>query len=258
MIAYFPKPNFIPVAISDCELNCKHCMGKYLNGMIKIGDREGLLKLGEKFKGYGILISGGFNRNGELINLNKMIDAIKKLRERFYIAIHPGFVDKKMADQLVEACDIAFVDLPSDNAIKNVFNLEKKSDDYFANMNRLIEAGNEITPHITIGLNYGKVEEWEVIDKLKNYKIKKIVLNIVMPTPFTPFENLAINKEEVLKFIEYSKGFNFSIGCMRPRKFDVELVKLGIKEIAIPSKKAMQEAKKVEIRNFCCGLQKFK
>ncbi|MEM2715097.1 MAG: hypothetical protein QW762_00075 [Candidatus Thermoplasmatota archaeon] len=258
MIAYFPKPNFLPIAISDCKLNCKHCMGKYINGMIKIKNREELLKFGEKFKGYGLLISGGFNKRGELINLPKMLPAIKKMREKFYIAIHPGFVDKKMAQKVAEACDIAFVDLPSDNAIKNVLNLEKSSYDYFMNMECLIDAGIEVTPHITIGLNYGKIDEWKIMKRLKEYKIKKIVLNIIMPTHATPFEKLKIKKYEILKFINYSKKFNFSVGCMRPRKFDVDLIKHGIKEIAVPSKKAMEMAKKIEIRNFCCGLQKFK
>ncbi|MEM2935233.1 MAG: hypothetical protein QXF32_02585 [Candidatus Thermoplasmatota archaeon] len=256
MIAYFPKPNFLPIAISDCELNCKHCVGKYLNGMIKIKNKDELLKFGEKFKGYGLLISGGFDREGRLLNLDKMIASIKKLRKKFYIAIHPGFVDEKMAQKMVEACDIAFVDLPSDNAIKNVLNLEKSSNDYFKNMDCLIDAGMELTPHITIGLNYGKIDEWKIIDELRNYKLKKIVLNIVMPTHATPFEKLKIQKDEILKFIDYSKNFNFSVGCMRPRKFDVDLVKHGIKEIAAPSKKAMEMAKKIEIRNFCCGLQK--
>jgi len=255
MIAYFPKPNFMPVAISNCELNCKHCMGKYLNGMIKVKNREELLKFGEKFKGYGMLISGGFDREGRLINLDKMIEVIKKLRKKFFIAIHPGFVDEKMAQKVAEACDIAFIDLPSNNAIKNVLNLEKSSADYFMNMARLIDAGIEVTPHITIGLNYGNVEEWKIVDELKNYKIRKFVINIIMSTPKTPFENVKIEKDDVLNFIDYSKKFNFSIGCMRPRKIDVDLVK-HVKEIAIPSKKAMEMVKKVEIRNFCCGLQK--
>ncbi|MBC7128879.1 MAG: radical SAM protein [Thermoplasmatales archaeon] len=224
--------------------------------MIKIKNGQELLKFGEKFKGYGMLISGGFDREGGLINLDKMIEVIKKLREKFFIAIHPGFVDEKMANELYEACDIAFVDLPSDNAIKNVLNMEKSSTDYFMNMARLIDAGIEVTPHITIGLNYGKVEEWKIIDDLKNYKIRKVVINIIMPTPKTPFENVKVKKDDVLNFIDYSKNFNFSIGCMRPRKFDVDLVKHGVKEIAVPSKKAMETAKKVEIRNFCCGLQK--
>lgn len=257
MIAYFPKPNFMPVAISDCKLNCKHCMGKYLNGMIKIKNKEELLKFCEKFNGYGLLISGGFDREGKLINLDRMLPAIKKIRKKFFIAIHPGFVDKKMACGLADACDVAFVDLPSDEAIKNVFNLNKSSNDYFMNMECLIDSGIEVTPHITIGLNYGKIDEWKIIDELKNYRIKKIVLNIIMPTEGTPFEKLKIERDEILKFLEYSKGFNFSIGCMRPRKFDEELIKNGVKEIAVPSKKAIQ-GKKIEIRNICCGVQKFK
>ncbi len=257
MIAYIPKPNFVPVAISSCRLNCKHCMGKYLEGMVKICTPDELIKFGEGFKGNGLLISGGFDKNGKLINLEKMIPAIKKLN--IYVAIHPGFAGE-IAEEIAEACNIAFVDLPSKNAIKNVFGLEASVEEYFKNMELLIDAGIKVSPHVTAGLNYGKIEEWEIIDELKSYKFEKLVLNFIVPTTKTPFEKVRIDRQEAIEFIkEVKKKFsNIAIGCMRPRSLDVDLIKEGIKEMANPSKKAMNYAKekgiRVEIRQYCCGI----
>ncbi len=264
MIAYFPKPCFIPVAISDCKLNCKHCMGRYLKQMLKLETEKELLKFGLSFKGNGILVSGGFDEKGRLINLEKMLPVIEKLKDRIYIAIHPGFVNEELADEMAKACDIAFVDLPAKNAIKNVLKLNATVEDYFENMEKLMEAGIKISPHITVGLNYGKIEEWELLDKLKNYKIEKLVLNFIVPTAKTSFENVRINEEEAIEFVKEAKNKvkNVVIGCMRPRNLDINLIEAGIKEIANPSKKALEYAKEkgimVEAKPYCCGIKIFK
>ena len=260
MIFYFPKPNFIPVAISKCELNCKHCMGKYLKQM-EIMNGEELLNFAKNYNGIGFLISGGFDKEGRLIGLKETLPFLKKLKNKFYIAIHPGFVDDELSKEIANACHVAFIDLPSENAIKNVFGLNASTEDYFENMDKLLNAGIKVVPHITIGLNFGKIEEHDVLDKLKEYKnkIEKLVLNIVIPTANTPFEKVKISKEEVLEFVRYAKdNFKVSIGCMRPRGFDIDLIDMGINEMATPSKKAIEYAnskfKKIGIKNYCCGL----
>ena len=261
MIFYFPKPNFIPIAISTCKLNCKHCMGKYLKQMKTIDEGEKLIKFAKNYNGIGFLISGGFDKEGRLIGLKEMLPTLKKLKNRFYIAVHPGFVDDELSKEIANACHVAFIDLPSENAIKNVFGLNASTEDYFENMDKLLNAGVKAVPHITIGLNFGKVEEYDVLDELKKYKneIEKLVLNIVVPTTKTPFEKVKISKEEVLEFVRYAKdNFKVSIGCMRPRSLDIDLIDVGINEMATPSKKAIEYAeskfKRIEIRNYCCGL----
>lgn len=261
MIFYFPKPDFIPIAISKCKLNCKHCMGKYLKQMKQIRNAKQLMKFSEKYNGIGFLISGGFDREGRLIGLKEILLAIKELKNKFYIAIHPGFVDKKLAEEIAKACHIAFVDLPSNNAIKKVFGLKKSIDDYLKSMENLLDAGIKVSPHITVGLNFGEIEEYELLDRLKQYKIEKLVLNIVIPTTKTPFESVKVNKEEVLNFVKYTKNKikNIAIGCMRPRDLDIDLINAGIKEMAVPSKKAIGYVKEkgIEIKrkNYCCGIK---
>ena len=253
MIAYFPKPEFIPIAISKCMLNCKHCYGKFLRQMIFIDKPEKLLEFGKKFGGNGILISGGFDKNGKLINLEKMLPSIKKLKEKFYVAVHSGFVDKKMAEEIANACHIAFIDLPSANAIKNVIGLKVRQEDYFINMDKLIEAGIKVSPHITLGLNFGKIEENEILDEIKNYNIEKLILNIAIPAVKTEFENVILDEGEVIKFIKEAKRKvkRLAIGCMRPRSIDEKIAKV-VREIALPSKKILKFV--IEKKRYCCGV----
>ncbi len=263
MIVYTPKPDFIPIAISDCKLNCLHCMGRYLKQMLQIYEAEKLLEFGKNYRGKGFLISGGFDRKARLINLEKMLPAIERLSNKFYVAIHPGFLNEDIAAKVAGACHIAFVDLPGENAIKNVFRLNASPYDYFHIMEMLLERGARVSPHITAGLNFGKIEEWEILDELKGYKVEKVVLNFILPTAGTPFENVDINVDEAVEFIkEAMKKFrHIALGCMRPRKLDISLIKAGIKEIANPSKEAMkyilQKGIKFERRNYCCGIRDF-
>lgn len=234
-------------------------MGKYLKQMVKANSPEKLIKFCRNFRGNGILISGGFDKSGKLINMEKMLPVIKKLRERLFIAIHPGFLNEREAENVSEACDIAFIDLPSENAIKNVFGLKASFEDYIKNMEILIDSGIRVSPHVTIGLNHGKIEEEHIIDEIRKYKFEKLVLNLIVPTAKTEFEKVSLKREEVIDFIIDAKRKikNVVIGCMRPRSYDIDFIKTGI-SIANPSKKAIKYLKengiKAEYKNYCCGI----
>jgi len=256
MIAYYPKPKFLPISISPCKLMCKHCMGKYLNGMIKIYDENKLLQLYKKELN-GILISGGFDRNGKLINLERMIPAMKKLREKFCVAIHPGFIDAEMVEKLKESVDIAFVDIAANNGIKNVYGLDATTDDYIRNMENFIDARIDVSPHITVGLNYGKIEEWELIELLRNYRIVKLVIDVIMPTKGTPFQNVEIDLNMLEEFFKESrkKFKRIALGCMRPRHLPIDSIAYdaGINEIALPSPRLLKKVRDFEKKEICCG-----
>ena len=239
MIAYYPMPKFIPVSISPCQLFCKHCMGKYLKGMKKIYEGKELIKL-KKLDLNGVLISGGFDRRGRIKNLQKMLPYMKELKKKFCVALHSGFVD-----------------LPSSNGIKNVYGLDAKTDDYFQNMEYFIDADIMVSPHITAGLNYGNIEEWELLDELKGYKIVKLVVDVIMPTPETPFENVSIDMDGLRQFFRETrkKLKRVALGCMRPRgrRIDEIAYEEGIKEIALPSLKLLKKIKNFEKKEVCCG-----
>lgn len=260
MIAYCPKPYFMPVSISHCLLNCAHCRGIYLHQMVRAHSEDELLAFGEQFKGHGMLISGGFDRDGRLINLKKIHSTLSLLKERFFIAIHPGFIDETLAEEISASCHMAFVDIPADEAISPVFGLNASTDDYIHTMEMLLDAGVKVSPHITIGLHFGEVKEYEVFDRIKNYRYEKLVLNVVVPTAHTPFEKVHVNPQEVLEFIGEVKKFGkpYAIGCMRPRMLDRELIDLGVTEMANPSREALAYAEKrgidVRVLHWCCGI----
>ena len=258
MIAYLPKPYFPPVTLSTkCMLNCKHCMGRFLHQMMSM---EQLHEEMRERKLNGVLISGGFDKNGRLLNLEKMLPSIEKLKEKMYVAIHPGFVDKDMVEKISSAANIAFVDIPSSNAIKNVFGLKKTMEDYLNNMHILQDAGLKISPHITAGLNYGEIEEWEILDEIKNSRIEKLVLNFIIPAAKTLFENVRIDAEEAITFFKEArrKISKIVIGCMRPRRLDIPLIEAGAEEMANPSMEAMKylEEKGVTELQWCCGISR--
>jgi len=258
MIAYIPKPFFPPITLSkNCMLNCTHCRGRYLKQMINI---ERFKNEMEKEKLNGVLISGGFDKEGRLLNLEKYLPLMKELKKEIYVAVHTGFADEEMAERISHAADIAFVDVPSSNAIKNVLGLNKKTEDYINNMHLLIDAGLKVSPHITAGLNYGKIEEWDILDELKNCKIEKLVLNFIVPTAKTPFENIRIEEEEAVEFFREAKRKikRVVIGCMRPRHLDIPLIEAGAEEMANPSREALRNMrdKRIRVLNWCCGVSR--
>lgn len=260
MIAHCPKPYFMPVALSNCILNCAHCRGIYLHQMVRAHSENELLAFCEGFEGHGMLISGGFDRNGRLINLKDMLPALRLLRERFFIAIHPGFVDEGVAEEIASSCHMAFVDIPVDEAISPVLRLSASTDDYIHTMETLLDAGVKVSPHITVGLYHGEVLEWEVFDRIKHHPYEKLVVNVVVPTARTPFEKVYADPQRVLAFVEEVQRFGrpYAIGCMRPRTLDRSLIDSGVTEMANPSRDALAYAEtkgiRVRVLHWCCGV----
>jgi len=267
--AYYPKPLFPPISLSeDCTLMCRHCMGKYLHGMIRV-EPEKLLNFCKDFEkkgGKGILVSGGSDREGRIIGLDKSINALKKIRREtdLVIAVHAGYVDKNIANELADACDIAFVDMiRDDETVRQVIGLES-SEKYIESIKNLISAGVPTTPHITIGLYYGKIKgEYAAIDAIKKFDIKKIVLNVILPTHNTDFENVAAPPLEKIELV-IERGMTagkVALGCMRPRgmrEIEKRAIENGIKDIALPSKEGIDYAKgkgyTIKEVPACCGL----
>jgi uncharacterized radical SAM superfamily protein len=262
MIIFVPNEKFISVAISLCKLNCKHCTGAYLKQMMHINRPEKFIRFGSNYAGNGILVSGGFDTQGKLINLTKMIPAVKKLKDKFYMAVHPGFVDQQLAEEIADAFHIAFVDIPSPDAIFDIFGLQATVEDYMDSIENLLDSGIKVTPHITLGLQYGIVNEYKVLEYIKQFNFEKLVVNTILPTAGTEFQEIRINKADVINFITTLQQLNiyFSIGCMRPRYLDTDFIDIGVSELTNPSKDAILYAQQkgihLERLEWCCGINK--
>jgi len=272
MLAYIPGNKFPSLSITGrfCTLKCKHCMGHYLRHMIPVRNPEELKKFVEENKNKinGFLLSGGSLPNGK-VPLRNFVDVVREIREttKLLINVHTGLIDEEDIGYLkfMAPHQISIDIIGSTQTIKRVIGIERTREDYFHALRVLEKSGLSYSPHIIIGLDFGKIEgEWRAIDhisKLKNFS--NLVLIVLIPTKGTPMENVKIDEEEVKEILIYaSEKINpekLVLGCMRPRKMiEIEklAVDLGYKGIALPSLKTLRYIKgkniKVEIRETCC------
>lgn len=278
--AYYVWPKFPSLSLSglSCALRCKHCNRIYLRDMLDVSSPEKLLKTCRELKergAVGVLLSGGFKRNGEMINLRKFLPVIGKVKEEtdLIIKLHTGIVDKELAEGIASAgIDIASVEVVgSDKVIKGVFGMNLKVDDYRRTLENLRDAGvKHIVPHVCIGLDAGNLGgELDAIDIVKEVvKPSVFVLIVLKPTKGTEFEKAKIpDPEDVYKVARYAKksfpDVDISLGCMRPRtrgRVEIEKKALlaGVNRMEIPSKETLKLAEDIgyEIKRIeaCCAL----
>ncbi|NJF25097.1 radical SAM protein [Thermococcus sp. Bubb.Bath] len=267
---YIPGIKFPSISLTGnaCALNCAHCGRHYLQGMRKPQRGELLnycLKLAEE--GYnGCLLSGGMD--GRLkVPLDFYADEIREIKKRTNLKLnaHAGFIDESDLEWIkyVDAVSLDFVG--DDDVIRRVYKIDKTVEDYLRIINLLTKADVRIAPHITIGLDFGKIWwEYKAIDTLVEYPIDVLVLDVLIPTKGTEMENVPKpSVEESLEVVRYARekfGGELSIGCMRPLgkwrlDFDRGAVLAGVDRLTNPPRKVMKWAKTVrdvEIIYECC------
>lgn len=270
--AFYPRPHFVPVSLSgaSCRLQCRHCRGHYLKGMTAVTSSHELQQLSEKIErngGTGILISSGSDSWGHILNLDGMLNAIRQIKTRgtLIVAIHPGLVSEQMAAELSNSCHVAFADIMGDDAtVRQVIGTGSVAE-YAANIHRLTEGGIPVTPHLTVGLHYGKIRgEYQALAALESMPIRKIVINIICPTPGTEFAGSSIPNSKTLKDIFtqcIERGWHPVLGCMRPRgrqDFEQAAIDAGVTDIALPSKtlrlSLQEKGVNIQTLHACCGV----
>jgi uncharacterized radical SAM superfamily protein len=223
----------------------------------------------------GFLLSGGCNKNGEMLNLKKLLPAIKQVKKEtnLIIKLHTGFVDKALAENIVSAgVDIASVEVVgSDETIKEIFDFNATTKSYMSTLQNLESAGMPyIVPHICIGLHYGKLNgEFNALKIIKEFCNPSLLVMIIFrPTKGTVLENWKIPYPDdisvvVKKVKEMFPDKDISLGCIRPRleqRKEIELAALqaGVNRMEIPSKNTLKFAVKMgyTIRTVyaCCAL----
>lgn len=278
--SYYVWPRFPSVSMSGnmCNLSCKHCNHKYLNDMQDITTPEKLIKKSREFvedKCVGFLLSGGCNKNGEMLNLKKLLPAIKKIKDEtsLIIKLHAGFVNKALAEDIASAgVDIASVEVVGSNeSIREIFNFKASVKSYQSTLSNLESAGiSYIVPHICIGLHYGMLKgEFNALNIIKDAcKPSSLVIIIFRPTRGTIMEKCKIpNVTDISSVINEAKKIfkdkDVSLGCIRPRskcreKIEVVALESGVTRMEIPSRHTIENAKKMgyEIKkiNACCAL----
>ncbi|MEM3371009.1 MAG: radical SAM protein [Candidatus Korarchaeum sp.] len=235
---FFPKGRFAEISITgrSCQLNCPMCGGKWLGGMLSVESPEGLLKLGRKLwrEGVrGILISGGFSREGKLplIPFSGAIGEIKRMG--FLVSVHTGPLNRKEAEELGKiGIDIVDYELILDeDSIRVSKGLDLTPEDYVRGMEYLLSEPAEVVPHVILGLPGSKEDKLShYSDVLRGSGVRRAVLLGFIPTAGTELQGEKPPSPEYMRRAAELIGrvSRVSLGCMRApwlrREYDLKLL----------------------------------
>lgn len=272
------KLKFPAVSITGkkCYLNCKHCEGKLLEGMIPAETPKELFKVCLAVKeagGEGCLISGGSLKDGRP-PLTKFVGTIKRAKRELglKIVVHAGLIDPSLAEALASAeVDGIMMDIVgSSETVKDVCRVEDYDISKLDEALSLLERSHVPTiPHIVAGLHFGRFKgEWEALRIAANHEIKALAIVVLTPLDGTPMEGASPPSPlDVAKLLSTARllmpKIPLLLGCARPRgPYSAALeslsIKAGVNGVAYPSEEAYGLAAKLglkpETREECCSL----
>ena len=272
---FIPGKQFVSLSVtgSACELNCEHCNSHYLSHMHDVSSEEKLRKTLDSLidqGALGCLISGGCDETGK-VPLLKFHHVLKEYKENSSLIFnfHVGLIDEEEIQKLVEIQpDIVSFDLTLDEtAIRDVYHLNRKVEDYLNTYRALIQNGIRTIPHICVGLNFGKLKkEFLILQEIAKYPVDLIVFLVIIPPPeHASFQK--INPIDVGNLFATARLLfprtELSLGCMRPRddlrqNIEEYAVRAGFNRFEIPSKKTLKLIKEagfsVKPYNVCCAV----
>ena len=236
-----------------CGLNCDHCQAKILEPMIPATTPE-ILDMKVRHLVHtqnlqGFLLSGGSSKRNE-IRYERYYPVVERLKRDFpamRIAIHTALTDEKGARAMEAAgVDTAMMDvIGADETIRDVYHLHRPVEDFEATLAALCATSMEVTPHIVIGLHYGRLlGEARALDIVARQQVNALVLVVIMPFYAAPgrFETPATGDVGRV-FLEARRRLpdrQVLLGCARPpgmhkRVTDAYAVMAGLDGIAFPA-----------------------
>jgi uncharacterized radical SAM superfamily protein len=265
------------ITAGECGLNCDHCQKKILEPMIPATNPEMLdrkvrqLVASESLNGF--LLSGGSNRRNE-INYGRFLPVIEGLKRDFpelKVAIHSALLDEQRARAMESAgVDTVMMDvIGADDTIRDVYKLDRPVEDFEATLAALCSTTMEVTPHIVIGLHYGRIlGEPRALDMVSRYPINALVLVVIMPFYAKPGTFETPSTSDVGRIFgearERLPEQQVLLGCARPpgmhkRVTDAYAIMAGLDGIAFPADGAVSVAHTIG-RPFvqahsCCSIK---
>jgi uncharacterized radical SAM superfamily protein len=265
------------ITAGGCALMCDHCEARILEPMIpatrpEVLDRQ-VRHLIETEDLQGFLLSGGSNKRNE-IRYSRFYPVVEQLKRDFpwlRIAIHTALTDEAGAKEMEAAgVDVAMLDIiGAEETIREVYHLDRPVDDFEATLAALCSTSMQISPHIVIGLHYGRIlGEENALDILSRHDTKALVLVVIMPfyarpgTFATP-ETAAVGRI----FLEARRRLSdrqVLLGCARPpgmhkRVTDAYAVMAGLDGIAFPADGAVAVAgmtgRPFHQAHACCSIK---
>ena len=257
-----------------CDLQCEHCRGRLLTGMVPAPTPEALLSLGQRLidRGCeGVLISGGANTGGA-VPLGAHLRAMAHLKSLgLRVIVHTGLLDKETAEGLkASGVDQVLFDVVGDErTIREVLHLDRTPADFAATLALLRRLGLPVAPHVVIGLHFGQVlGELNALDIIHDVGAEVIVLVVLRPLPRTPMAGLRpVAAETVARLAAVARILNpttpLTLGCARPAgpaKVAMErgAVQAGVNVVAYPDPATVQLADDLGLHTSfvesCCTL----
>ena len=265
------------ITAGGCALMCDHCEARILEPMIpaikpEILDRK-VRQLIETENLQGFLLSGGSNKRNE-IRYTRFYPVIEQLKRDFphlRIAIHTALTDEAGAKEMESAgVDVAMLDIiGAEETVREVYHLDRPVDDFEATVAALCTTSMQISPHIVIGLHYGKIlGEENALDILSRYDTKALVLVVIMPFYARPGTFATPDTADVGRiFLEARRRLpdrQVLLGCARPpgmhkRVTDAYAVMAGLDGIAFPADGAVAVAgmtgRPFHQAHACCSIK---
>jgi uncharacterized radical SAM superfamily protein len=262
----FARPNrTLAVSLTGdrCALDCAHCAGYYLKGMVAIEDADAKDMA-------SCLISGGCDAYGRVPVTSHMAE-VEALRTGRILNWHVGMIAEDDMRTIASCVDIVSFDFVGDTeTIREVYGLDYTVEDY-ANTYAMLRRYAPVVPHLTLGLRGGLFSgEYAALRMLKKVGLDALVLLILRPTPGTRYEGCQPPApEEVAAFLLRTRcelpDTPIYLGCMRPggryrRELDPLAVRAGINTIVNPAPSAVREARElglsIQWRDECCVIQR--
>ncbi len=265
------------VTAGACALMCDHCEAKILEPMIPATTPEMLdrkvrqLIVSQGLQGF--LLSGGSNRRNE-IRYPRFYPVIEKLKHDFpdlRVAIHSGLTDEAGALAMEAAgVDTAMMDvIGAQETIRDVYHLDRPVADFEATLAALCATGMEVTPHIVIGLHYGRIAgEANALDIVARHAARALVLVVIMPFYARAGTFATPDTSDVGRIFATARhrlpDRQVLLGCARPpgmhkRVTDAYAVMAGLDGIAFPADGAVAVAKAIgrpfHQEHACCAIR---
>ncbi len=265
------------ITAGACGLNCDHCQKKILEPMIPATDPA---MLDAKVRGLiaseglnGFLLSGGSNKRNE-IKYDRYLPVVERLKHDFpdlRIAIHSALLDEPRAKAMESAgVDTVMMDvIGSDDTIRDVYKLDRPVEDFEETLAALCSTEMEVTPHIVIGLHYGRIlGETRALDIVSRHPINALVLVVIMPFYAKPGTFETPSTTDVGRIFAEARTRlpeqQVLLGCARPpgmhkRVTDAYAIMAGLDGIAFPADGAVSVAHTIG-RPFvqahsCCSIK---
>ena len=265
------------ITAGACGLNCDHCQKKILEPMIPATNPgmldEKVRHLIETQELNGFLLSGGSNKKNE-IAYGRYLPVVEKLKVDYpdlKVAVHSALLDEQRARDMESAgVDTVMMDVIGANeTITDVYKLDRPVDDFETTLAALCATQMEVTPHIVIGLHYGRIlGEANALDIVSRYDVTALVLVVIMPFYAKPgtFETPATTDvgRIFLEARERLPDKQVLLGCARPpgmhkRVTDAYAIMAGLDGIAFPADGAVSVAHTIgrpfEQAHSCCSIK---